>query len=146
MVKFNTEITLKLQGHGQIKPKVTYGIDDRVLNCIELHDNVLWLNEDLIQGSHILFLEFNNKTNDTPDMAVEIVSIAYEQYELDRFKWANKYYPTYPEPWASQQKEPLPKYQTSATYLGWNGRIEFEFETPIYTWIHRLENLGWIYP
>jgi len=146
MVKFNTEITVKLYGHGTVKPKVTYGIDNRVIGTIDLDEDILFFNENLDKGAHVLFLEFYNKTNDTPDMAVEILSVLYEGYKLDRIKWANKYYPTYPQPWASQQKQPLPKFQTSATYLGWNGRIEFEFETPIYAWIHRLENLGWIYP
>lgn len=146
MEKYNTEITIKLKGHGIIKPIVTYGINNSVIDSINLKEASVFFNEDLPKGNHILFLEFYNKTNDTPDMAVEILSVMYEGYELDRFKWANKYYPNYPQPWASQQKQPLPKFQTSATYLGWNGRIEFEFETPIYTWIHRLENLGWIYP
>lgn len=43
------------------------------------------------------------------------------------------------------QTETLPKFQTNATYLGWNGLWVLEFELPIFTWIHKLENLGWIY-
>jgi hypothetical protein len=29
--------------------------------------------------------------------------------------------------------------------MGWNGRWELNFRVPIFTWIHQLENLGWIY-
>ena len=92
-----------------------------------------------------VILEFANKTNNTADMAVEIVAVAIEGMTLDRFKWSSRYYPVYPEPWASEQTDPLPEFHPSATYLGWNGRWELEFATPIFTWIHRLENLGWIY-
>lgn len=68
----------------------------------------------------------------------------FEGMSLDRFKWAGVYFPVYPEPWASTQID-LPKFHKSATYLGWNGQWELEFSVPIFTWIHKLENLGWIY-
>lgn len=146
MEKFSTEIEIALRGHGSIRPIITFGINEEIFNEVEVSEYLIKMNVELEKGLHKIFINFNNKINSTPDMAVEILYVKYEGMQLDRFKWANKYYPIYPEPWASQQKDPLPKYQTSATYLGWNGRIEFEFETPIYTWIHRLENLGWIYP
>lgn len=34
---------------------------------------------------------------------------------------------------------------TKPSYLGWNGMWKFQFEIPIFTWIHKLEGLGWIY-
>lgn len=100
---------------------------------------------DLDQGPQVLFIEMYNKTNDTPDMALEIESVTFEGMTLDRFKWNSKYYPNYPEPWASEQSEQLAECHSSATYLGWNGRWELHFDSPIFTWIHKLENLGWIY-
>lgn len=145
-MKFSTLIELRLKGHGHKLPVVTYGIDNITIGSIEVLDTQIRFNQEFDLGSHTIFLEFNNKTNDHPDMAVEIIEVKYEEFDLDRFKWANKYYPNYPEPWASEQTLPLPLFQESATYLGWNGRIEFEFQIPIYTWIHKLENLGWIYP
>lgn len=146
MKKFNTEIEILLLGHGITKPIVTYGIDSDILDQVEVNEFLIKLDLNLKKGTHKIFLEFYNKTNDTSDMAIEIAYVKYEGMQLDRFKWASKYYPNYPEPWASQQSESLPLVHHSATYLGWNGLLELEFETPIYTWIHKLENLGWIYP
>lgn len=146
-MKYNTEFSILLKPHGKIKPVITYGFDGiSECNLLELKtDTTLNFNLDLVIGPKIFYIIFENKTNETPDMAVEIVSVTFEGMTLDRFKWSNKYYPNYPEPWASEQTAPLPKYQSSSTYLGWNGRWELEFEIPIFTWIHRLENLGWIY-
>ena len=144
-MKYNTEFSIDLVPHGV--PKIDYGINGEVINPgLEISvPATLQFNLDLTKGSHTVFIDFYNKTNDTPSMALEISSVAFEGMTLDRFKWSSRYYPVYPEPWASEQTDTLPKFQSSATYLGWNGRWELYFETPIFTWIHRLENLGWIY-
>ena len=52
------------------------------------------------------------------------------------------YTPTYPEPWATQQKEEgidLPKSFKNVTQMGHNGVWSFEFQSPFYMWL--LENL-----
>jgi hypothetical protein len=146
-MKYNTEFSIRLKPHGTIKPIIAYGFKNSdEFNLLELTDSIkLDFNINLSEGPAIFYIRFENKTNDTPDMAVEIESVTFEGMTLDRFKWSNKYYPNYPEPWASEQIDPLPKFYQSATYLGWNGCWELEFEVPIFTWIHRLENLGWIY-
>ena len=142
---YNTDFSINLRPHGV--PYITYGIDNNVASTgLEITVPItLKFNLDLDAGPHKLFIDFYNKTNDTPECALEIESVEFEGMTLDRFKWSSRYYPQYPEPWASEQTEPLPKFHESATYLGWNGRWEHNFETPIFTWIHRLENLGWIY-
>lgn len=143
--EFNTELIVNIKPHGTVEPIIHYGIGSYT-NTVRLdkeHDIVLSI--DLKRGNHTFFIEFNNKTNDTPDMAVEIVNVSFEGMTFDRFKWSSYYYPNYPEPWASQQIEPLPKFYNSATYLGWNGRWELNFSVPIFTWIHHLESLGWLY-
>lgn len=145
-MKNNVNFSVNVKPHGLVSPIITYGIDNTIINQIILDEaTVINVDTDLSNGSHIFFIEFKNKTNDTPDMAVEIESVTFEGFTLDRFKWSNRYYPDYPEPWASQQTEPLPEYQKSATYLGWNGSWKLEFDMPVFTWIHKLENLGWIY-
>jgi len=146
-MKYNTEFSIQLKPHGTVKPIITYGFKDSIdVNLLTLdNDTRLDFNIDLPPGPAVFYIRFENKTDDTPDMAVEIESVTFEGMTLDRFKWSNKYYPDYPKQWASEQTEPLPKFHQSATYLGWNGCWELEFESPIFTWIHRLENLGWIY-
>jgi hypothetical protein len=141
----NTQFKIILKPHGAVDPIVTYSVGNQhsTLTLTKITELVFDCNFN--PGLQKFILHFNSKTNETPDMAVEIVSIDFEGMTLDRFKWAGKYYPVYPEPWASQQPEPLPEYQPSATFLGWNGRWELQFETPIFLWIHQLENLGWVY-
>jgi hypothetical protein len=125
---------------------ITCKINDLVIDSILLDkESRLYFSLDLIRGNNKFEINFMNKTDDIPDMAVEILEVGIENIVVDRFKWASKYYPVYPEPWASQQVDSLPEFQSSATYMGWNGRWELNFEVPIFTWIHQLENLGWIY-
>ena len=146
MEKYNTNFSILLKPHGSTSPKITYKLNNLVLDTIVLdHENRLYFSLDLPQGNNKFEIIFMNKVNDTPDMAVEILEVEIEDIVVDRFKWASRYYPLYPEPWASQQTDPLPEFQSSATYMGWNGKWELNFEVPIFTWIHQLENLGWIY-
>ena len=107
---------------------------------------MLSLNHDFDLGPHSFWVQFLNKdySESKPDqgidMAVEIDSVAIHDIKLDRLKWAGKYYPTYPEDYPDKTTELQPH-----TYLGWNGKWVLEFDTPVFTWIHRLENLGWLY-
>lgn len=143
---YNTQFSIQLKPHGTVPPQIKYGVNGQVANtALEISEPMsLSFNLDLDTGPQVVTIEFYNKTNHTPDMAVEIESVTFEGMTLDRFKWANKYYPDYPEPWASTQTDLAPVVE-SATFLGWNGKWELHFNTPIFTWIHQTENLGWIY-
>ena len=139
----DTRFSIKLIPHGN--PIITYGVNDATGETLAITAPVeLQFDLDLDQGPQSFYIDFRNKTNDTPEMAVEIASVTFEGITVDRFKWAGIYTPTYPEPWASSQANLAPTIK-SATYLGWNGRWELPFTVPIFTWIHQLENLGWIY-
>lgn len=144
--KFNILLSVKLRPHGKTPPVITCVEPNAISHTLILdYEKTLDFNLNVDTGSHIFAINFNSKLPDNIDTAVEIVSVSFEGIELDRFKWNSRYYPDYPEPWASQQTEPLPEFQEAATYLGWNGRWELYFEAPIFTWIHKLESLGWIY-
>lgn len=146
MEKYNTNFSILLKPHGITSPVITYKLNDLLINTLVLDkESRLHFSLDLNQGNNKFEIIFTNKTNETPDMAVEILEVGIEDIVVDRFKWASRYYPSYPEPWASRQTTALPESHPSATYMGWNGRWELNFEVPIFTWIHRLENLGWIY-
>ena len=131
----------------QTKPEITYGIDDITINKISIQNRTtLRLSFPSSAGEHKIWMTFNNKNYNESrleqglDMAVEISSVSFEDMELDRFKWAANYYPDYPADYPDKQK-----VIKSATYLGWNGRWELPFTAPVFTWIHQLENLGWLY-
>jgi len=142
---YSTEFKIGIVPHGV--PCINYGLDGvtattglRLVEPCELSFSL-----DLAAGPHELFIDFYNKPNNDPVMAVEIAWVEFEGMRLDRFKWSSTYTPVYPEPWSSEQTEVLPSVHNSTTYLGWNGRWCLHFATPIFTWIHQLEHLGWIY-
>ena len=131
----------------QTVPIITYGIDDGQIDTISVNDTItLSFDRTFTPGEHKFWIYFQNKNykecilDQNLDMAVEIESVSFEGMTFDRFKWAGFFYPDYPLDYPD--KQPVIK---SATYLGWNGRWELPFTTPIFTWIHRLENLGWLY-
>jgi hypothetical protein len=103
------------------------------------------LTSELPVGEHIVEVHFlNKKTTDTKldqglDKAIVIESVTLEGMDNERFKWAGVYYPVYPD-YVTDGATELP----STTYLGWNGVWILKLTSPIYTWIHQTEHLGWI--
>jgi hypothetical protein len=131
----------------QTIPVISYGIDNNLINTIPISNTTtIRLALYLDSGSHNFWITYNNKNysecilDQNLDMAVEIDNVSFEGISLDRFKWAGEYYPEYPADYPD--KQPVIK---SATYLGWNGRWELPFTAPVFTWIHKIENLGWLY-
>ena len=98
-----------------------------------------------ISGIGYLEIELLGKTNqdtDTAgnrDTAVVIEEILLNNLSSPKFAWAGVYTPNYPL--HVQGKEQLSPH----TYLGWNGVWRLDYTVPIYTWIHQIESLGWIY-
>ena len=144
----DTVFDIAIQPHWwQTVPEISYGINENCINTIKVSNKInLRIALDLPIGHHKLWITYNNKNynecvlDQNLDMSVEIKSVTIEGMTLDRFKWAGEYYPDYPADYPDKQS-----VIKSATYLGWNGRWELPFTTPIFTWIHRLENLGWLY-
>jgi hypothetical protein len=96
----------------------------------------------------MLEIELFGKSDSDPQQAVQIKHLSFYGIEDSRFIWLGKYHPVYPEPWATQQKEQgleLPPVLTNTDYLGWNGTWRLQFDVPVFTWIHQVQNLGWIY-
>lgn len=105
-------------------------------------------------GTQSLQVEFlNKKDQDTRtdlglDKAVIIDSVSFFAITDPRFVWQARYRPHYPEPWYSQQVDQgsaPPGELTNVDRLSWNGTWTLDFELPVFTWIHRLQDLGWIY-
>ena len=79
---------------------------------------------------------------------VEIVSVEFFGINDPKFAWSGIYTPNYPEPWATEQQNQgvvLKQHLGPHTYLGWPGKWTLTFDVPVFTWIHRVQNLGWIY-
>lgn len=79
-------------------------------------------------------------TKDNLDTSIVIEEVKLNDLSDPCFVWAGIYYPNYPD----YYKNKIPKL-TNINYLGWNGTWHLELTVPIYTWIHKIQNLGWIY-
>jgi hypothetical protein len=134
-------------------PKVRLGIDDN-LSEISLTETTTVHFEFETHSDCQLSVEFLNKQDsDTVptlglDKAVIVESISLFGITDPRFIWAGVYEPQYPEPWASEQQSKgiiLSQQLPSHNYLSWNGKWTLTFKVPVFTWIHEIQNLGWIY-
>lgn len=134
-------------------PKIQIGINDNLEN-ITLTETAT-INFDFVAKRECqLIVNFLNKTDQdcVPDQnldkAVVIESVSFFGIQDPRFAWAGIYEPVYPEPWAREQHDQgvvLKQQLCPHTYLSWNGKWTLTFGVPVFTWIHQLQNLGWIY-
>ena len=76
------------------------------------------------------------------DQLLHIKGIEIDEIDIGGLVYEGVYTPTYPEPWASQQKSAgreLPATFKNVTQMGHNGESRFSFKSPFYMWL--LENL-----
>lgn len=112
--------------------------DDKITKTID----VKWAG-NLIEGKHKLTVELLDKDkyqtvieNDkiVKDQLLNIDSISFDEIDIGYLKHSlSKYYPD------QSQHKSAPLLVNDCVNLGWNGRWEIEFTTPIYIWL--LENI-----
>ena len=130
-------------------PYVILSFDEEIIYAGHLYQTHNFsIEQDLLPGQHTIAVEFTNKKNndtqDNLDKAVVIEQITFNNITDQKFVWVGQYRPCYPEPWASQQTNLLPVLDHQ-NYLGWNGKWTLTFDVPVFTWIHKTLDLGWIY-
>jgi len=126
--------------------------------CLQVNDLIIFNNILVERRKFNISTELDNCINSLKitllnmdkgaDHLLEIERIVIDGISTDRMIWEGVYSPIYPEPWASEQRmlgNVLKKSSTGFTVLGWDGNWELTFTAPVFTWIHKLENLGWIY-
>ena len=143
-------VTLRPVWH-QDPPQIQVGVNN-VLQDVVLDQLTVFEFEFAADTVAELQVKFLNKTDkDTLaeqqlDKAVIVESVSFFGVSDPRFVWAGAYYPEYPEPWASQQQGiDLETKLKSHSYLSWNGTWKLEFTVPVFTWMHQIQDLGWIY-
>jgi len=144
-------ITLEPIWHDE-PPVVRVGIDNE-LQEMELRETMTFmLDFDATAENYNLIVEFINKkdgdTRGNLDKAVVIKNIEIFGISDPRFIWQGVYEPKYPKAWLKEQKKlkkAPPPLLKNHTYLGWNGVWRMKFSVPIFTWVHSVQNLGWIY-
>ena len=97
--------------------------------------------EDLKEGTHVIQVLRTNHDQIT-DQLLTLESITADDIDLAKVLSHCKYYPKYPEPWFSEQKEAgveWPEYFSGSLDWGWNGNWTLVYKAPFYTWL--LENV-----
>ena len=140
--EYPVKLEIELEPVGQ--PWITVGAGDCVvqqqLTAISKFDFEFVANTK----SKITVTHFDKLPSDS-STAVIIKQLSFFGISDPRFVWAGQYQPEYPEPWLSSQSPQPSKVLTAHPYLGWNGTWSLEFEIPVFTWMHQVQNLGWIY-
>ena len=84
----------------------------------------------------------NEKGDILKDQLLHIKSINIDEIDIGALVFDGVYTPTYPEPWATQQRESgndLKDSFKNVTSMGFDGEWRFSFTSPFYMWL--LENL-----
>jgi len=134
-------------------PEIMIGVNDDLKPAtLEFDRNFVFDYQS--QGLQKLQIKLLNKTDsDTVldqglDKAVIVKQISFFGIRDQKFIWKSQYRPQYSLLWYQQQCELGQQPQeilTSTDRLSWNGEWWLEFDLPVFTWIHRVQDLGWIY-
>jgi hypothetical protein len=135
-------ITVKPIGYDDCWPEFYLKINDQLQDSGKLWEQRTYnFDVELEDGNHNIVVGFTNKTDaDTQvvddkivnDKAVIVEKISIEGYEFEDFLYRGVYYP-------------IGRWHSTSNYLSWNGEWRLEFTTPIFTWLHQTQHLGWIY-
>lgn len=147
---YKVDISFEVNPHRKSIPPLTkITLDSELIWNGSLEDvESFEISRYLEKGDHALAIEMYDKPDLDGDQGLEISDLRLGGIYDRSFVWQGVYCPRYPEPWASQQRElgiDLHPELRNTDYLGWNGIWRLAFTAPIFTWIHRIENLGWIY-
>jgi hypothetical protein len=125
-------------------PTIKVGVNG-VIEEITL-DKETWFNYNYTSKAttDILQIELYGKANNDSDTAVIIEEVKFNGINSPKFAWAGTYIPNYPLHYLKDNPASASTLSPH-TYLGWNGIWTLEFTVPIFTWIHKVEGLGWIY-
>jgi len=133
---YPVNISILLSTVGQPHCRISLGEQEQDVHLRKL----AWINFQVEGcGPMQLNIEHYGKRDSDPTTAVVIEKITFNEITSPKFVWAGVYRPNYPQHMTGAIELP------ANNYLGWNGVWTLDFDLPIYTWIHKVENLGWIY-
>ena len=91
-------------------------------------------------GTARVSIEQYGKDELDPSTALIIDEVKLNGISNPKFVYQGIYYPDYPKHLLGSDK--VLHHQN---YLSWNGVWHLDFTVPIYTWIHKTLDFGWIY-
>jgi hypothetical protein len=115
------------------------GAPDLVITCRQETKELIiseptWINFEFStsQTDCDLSIEHRNKHPYDSTTAVIVKSVLLNNINSIQNTYQGLYYP-------------INRPAVRDTYLSWNGIWILSFTVPVFTWIHKVENLGWIY-
>ena len=144
MVPVEIEIQLTPIFHREL-PYINVSIDDDTIFSGLLKETTVFVYNNMLSSinEHTISIEFLNKKNTDCDLineldkAISIEKIRFygisSEYSLNN----SVYYPRH-----AIKDDGI----RSCRYMGWNGIWTTVFHVPVFSWIHKVEHLGWIYP
>jgi hypothetical protein len=138
---YNTRIEIELEPVGSPTVLITAGVFMEQATIDRPVTRVYDINQQA--GNLKISVEMLGKDDNDPTTAVIIKSLKFNDITDPKFLWAGAYYPNYPKHFADQLdlKLALP----GQTYLSWNGVYELTVTVPIFTWMHQIMELGWVF-
>jgi len=128
-------------------PTVNISVNEQTQNLTINCDTWVTFNLDLSQNEQVtLSIEHYGKTDrdcvpfKDLDTAVIIKTVRLNGLSDPKFIWKGIFRPAYPDHY-----EPKVAELTNTTYLGFNGVWTLDMTVPLFTWIHKILNFGWIY-
>ena len=149
----HTNLSVTVAPANQISfPVIIVGLDNQTIFKGKLTETKTFtIDQDLCVGQHKFWIKHLLSNNDQLSFCQRgsrITEIRAGNISTDRMRWAGEFTPVWSEPWASEQRAQgieLQQKISSCDHLCVNGEWVLNFTTPIYSWIHQLENLGWVY-
>ena len=143
-IDMHTELAITLTPKlSTIVPEVFISVPGKSIHAALHSTQRFELEFDSCQGW--IEVEFANKPGNDVELAVIVDKVEFFGISNPKFVWAGVYTPDYPEPWYSEQIEKPPVHLSQQSYMGWNGTWRLEFSVPVFTWMHRTLDFGWIY-
>lgn len=117
------------------------------------HNSKLLQSDMLITGNTVLEIPISLSITDVADCKIElerfgfngsdeqllyIKQVKVDGIDLSRLMHLTKFYPEYPEPWISEQRDAgisWGAFHHGWLELGWNGIWKLDYKTPVYTWL-----------
>ena len=147
--KMKIDITLQADFWNK-SPLILVKLDNRIIkefnNFVNNQRTNISFDVELADGGHQLIIErLNKSTSDTviedskiiKESTINVVDVVIDNISIEPLLDKAVFYPLYPEPWFSQQKqignEPPSKYEYCRT-LSHNGKWELNFTSPIHVW------------
>jgi hypothetical protein len=145
-------ISLKPVWHASV-PEICVGVPGNI-KTLFLDTPTTFNFEYTAENNSYIIVELLNKTvadtilDKNLDKAVIIEDISFFGIADPKFIWAGILTPIYPDYWIEENRNKnieLPKELTNLSYIGFNGQWRLDFTVPVFTWMHKIQDLGWVY-